>query len=57
MIMASIIAVLNKRKNELFSLVFGVLIGYILMLTSMQIPQLFGNEIKIPMEPFPEPAW
>ena len=57
MIMASLIAVLNKRKNELFSLVFGVLIGYILTVTSNQIPQLFGDEIKIPLEPFPEPAW
>ena len=55
--MASLIAVLNKRKNELFSLVFGVLIGYILTVTSNQIPQLFGDEIKIPLEPFPEPAW
>jgi len=57
MIMPSPIVVMNKRKSELFSLVIGVFIGYVVMYASTQSPTFFGNEIKVPMEPFPEPAW
>ena len=58
MIMPSLIAVLNKRKSELISIAIGVFIGYVFFfITSAPISLFLHDEIKIPMDPFPEPAW